>query len=521
MNESHAARNFNPGAAPDTNFLDRRVALSTGLSLLVAAAVLLPLLGHKALADWDEGIYAGIAKNLALRPTLTLYWNFQPWFEKPPLYMWLTAACFRLFAVNEFWARAVAALSGVAIVGIIHGLIARVRGVAAAWVSTVVLLTTLGFVRACHLGEVDTLLTLGCCLALWGVARVRGSIVDGCAARGWFLFWLGFAVAAMTKGAAAVVIPLTVVVLLVWERWPLRVFGRRFWCGLLLFLVLVLPWHVAMYHEYGAAFLREYLGEQAIARATTQLEQHNNPPWFFLEMLLGFASPWVFVFLATAWSGRRRREWREFTVFALVVFALFTVSQTRLPRYIVPMYPAMALVAADGIWLWVSGSSKKAWRSWLVVGVAAVASFALAAVLTRGLRERLTSRSTTSVVVHADKSFLPLLRAEAGEPVADPILLCDDSGRMELPAALFYTGRRMQQVWLLQKPDESGRVRRYFDPRPLGEFVKENPTSQTRDVGHPHLLLIRKELLAELPASMRFTELTADGDLVIGTVVRR
>jgi 4-amino-4-deoxy-L-arabinose transferase-like glycosyltransferase len=507
MNESHAA----PRSDPDTNFLNRRAGLSTGVALLVAAAVLLPLLGHKALADWDEGIYAGIAKNLALKPSLTLYWNFQPWFEKPPLYMWLTAACFRIFAVNEFWARAVAALSGVAITGIIHGLMARVRGLAAAWVSTVVLLTTLGFVRACHLGEVDTLLTLGCCLALWGVARVRASMADGREARGWFLFWFGFAVAVMTKGAAAVVIPLTVVVLLVWERWPLRAFGRRFWLGLLLFLALVLPWHVAMYHEYGTAFLREYLGEQTIARATTQLERHNNPPWFFAEMLLGFASPCVFVFLAAAWGGRRRREWREFTAFALVVFAVFTVSQTRLPRYIVPMYPAMALVAADGIFLWVTGSSKKVWRSWLVVSLAAVASFALAVVLTKGLRERLTSRSTTSGVMHADRGFLPLLRISSGEPVADPILLCDDSGRMELPAALFYTGRRVQQVWLLKKPDQSGRVRRYFDPQPLGDFVGATP----------RLLMIRQELASSLPASMRFTELRADGDLVIGTVISR
>jgi hypothetical protein len=196
------------------------------------------------------------------------------------------------------------------------------------------------------------------------------------------------------------------------------------------------------------------------------------------------------------------------------------------------MYPAIALVAADGIDRWMSSASEaktRLWRSWWVVALAAVASCALAAVLTRGMRERLTSRSTTSGIAHADKNFLPLLRAEKDEPVSDPVLLCDDSGQMELPAALFYTGRHLQQVWLLQMPDESGRVPRYFHPLPLKEFVDGSPTSQGRDpstnsgraAGHPRLLIIRKESAAELPPTMRFEKLREAGDLEIGLVSLR
>jgi 4-amino-4-deoxy-L-arabinose transferase-like glycosyltransferase len=501
-----------PQPAAETKRPNRRVAISVGFSLLAAAATLLPLLGHKPLADWDEAIYAEIAKELLRHRTLALSWNFQPWFEKPPLYMWLTAVCFRLFSVNEFWARAVSAFSGIALTGLIHGLLARARGLAAAWTSTVILLTTLGFVRACHLGEVDTLLALGCYLSLWGVGRIRSS--GG--GEGWYLFWFGFAIAAMTKGAAAVVIPLTVVVVMVWERWwerwPRRNFNRRCWLGLLLFLALVLPWHVAMHHEYGVRFIREYLGEQTLARATSQLERHNNPPWFFVEVLLAFAFPWILFFPFAAWSGLRRKELREFSVFALVVFALFTTSQTRLPRYIVPMYPAIALVTADGLSRWISTApAGRRARVWWGVGIAAAASFALAAVLTRGLRERVTATSTTAGVVHADRNFLPLLRAVADRDVAAPILLCDDSGRMELPAALFYTGKRVQQVWLLQKPDETGRAPRYFDPQPLADFVD----------AQPRLLLIRKDLAAALPPTMKFEKLREAGDLEIGTITAR
>ena len=503
----------------------RKFRLSTALSLVVATAALLPLLGHKPLADWDEAIYAEIARELLGHSKATLMWHFQPWFEKPPLYMWLTAACFSIFHVNEFWARAVAAFSGIGLVGIVHGLLACHRGLAAAWTSTIILLTTLGFLRACHLGEVDTLLTLGCYLALWGFMRIR----EGAGSAGWYRFWIGFAIAVMTKGAAAVVIPLTVFVLLVWERWPRRLFGLHFLLGALLFLALVLPWHILMYREYGMMFLREYLGEQTLARATMQLELHNNPPWFFVEVLLGFASPWIFVFPFAAWSSLRGNgsrpaqleavssefssDLRPITVFALVVFALFTASQTRLPRYIVPMYPAIALVTADGITRWISAASisKGQQRRWRIAGIAAAVSFALAVVVTRGLRERVTSQSTTSAVVHEDRSFLPLLRSETDLSVASPVLLCQDGGEMQLPAALFYLRKPVQQVWINKPPDNSGRAPRYYHPRPLAEVVTVQP----------HLLLIPKNLAAELPPGLKFVVLREAGDLEIGTITTR
>jgi 4-amino-4-deoxy-L-arabinose transferase-like glycosyltransferase len=480
--------------------------------MLLAAATLLPLLGHKPLADWDEAIYAEIARELLGHRTLALAWHFQPWFEKPPLYMWLTAAFFRLFSVNEFWARAVAAFSGIALTGLIHGLLARVRGLAAAWASTAILLTTLGFIRACHLGEVDTLLTLGCYLSLWGIVRIREGLSQGGEVRGWYLCWFGLALAVMTKGAAAVVVPLTVIVLAIWERWPRRIFGRQFLLGLLLFLALVLPWHVAMYREFGMAFFREYLGQQTLARATTKLELHNNPPWFFLEVLVAFASPWVFVFPAAAWNSLWRKELREFSVFALVVFALFTVSQTRLPRYVVPMYPAIALVAADGLSRWLSvARSASRLRSWWAVGLAAAASFALAAFLTRGLRVRVTAESTTSAVTHVDSNLIPLLRSEAAQQIAEPILLCQDQGWIELPSALFYAGKKVQQVWLLREPDTTGRAPRYVDPKPLAGFVDKQP----------RLLLIPRNLEADLPPAMNFVKLRSAGDLEIGTITAR
>ena len=58
--------------------------ISLLLATLIACAVLLPLLGHKALADWDEGIYAEVSREFLGGSWIVPHWHFQPWFEKPP-----------------------------------------------------------------------------------------------------------------------------------------------------------------------------------------------------------------------------------------------------------------------------------------------------------------------------------------------------------------------------------------------------------------------------------------------------
>ena len=91
--------------------------------LLVGVSVeLLWKLGSGSLADWDEAIYAEIAwEILQDGDWLTLHWGYEPWFEKPPLLMWITASFYQIFGTNEFWARAASAVSGIALILITYG----------------------------------------------------------------------------------------------------------------------------------------------------------------------------------------------------------------------------------------------------------------------------------------------------------------------------------------------------------------------------------------------------------------
>ncbi len=155
-----------------------------------------------------------------------------------------------------------------------------------AWLSTLILLSTFGFLRVCRVGETDVLLSLGCCIALIGLTRLDERPEDRTS--GWYLFWAGFAIALMTKGAASVVIPLTALSFAAMQRWRLDRFGRRFWLGLLLFALLVLPWHLEMVHLFGRRFLDEYLGLHVLSRATSQIEGHTSPWVVLLPGSAGF-----------------------------------------------------------------------------------------------------------------------------------------------------------------------------------------------------------------------------------------
>lgn len=480
-----------------------RISLLAAVAL--ASAILLPLLGHKMLADWDEGIYAEVSREFLGRSWLIPHWHFHPWFEKPPLGLWLTAILFRIFGVSEFWARAGSALASVGIVGLIHAFALRVRGILAAWIATVVLLSSFGFLRAARMGELDALLTLGCIIALWGLHAVAEGRPTG-----WYGFWIGFAIAVMTKGAASVTLPLTLIVLLAWSRSGWRNLGLPLLGGLCVFALLVLPWHLYMLHVFGRTFLDEYLGLHVITRATTQMEGHTSPWWFYGKVLLAYTSPWWLLFpFALRWQAQRR-ELREWLIFALVVLGFFTAMATRSPKYIFPAYPALALLTGDWIAAELEHRSRKfIWTAVLV----ALAAYAAAAAATKSVRQSLTTtRSASGTVLRAGREpetlLLAALRSPVARDVSGPILLWQEDTVAQLPSLLFAVRRPLQQVYLEHFPDTLNQARRYADPEPLGNFVSHTPA----------LILLEKSLAGEIPPDMQFAPLAVGQTLEAGTI---
>jgi 4-amino-4-deoxy-L-arabinose transferase-like glycosyltransferase len=485
---------------------------STLLATLLACIVLLPLLGHKPLTNWDEGIYAEISREMLSLGILVPHWNYQPWFEKPPLMLWITAAFFKIFGIHEFWARAGSALSGVCIVALLHGWLARRKDTLAAWLSTFILLGTFGFLHVCRVGEMDVLLSLGCCTALCGLTAIQDRRLSG-----WYLFWTGLAIALMTKGAASLVLAIAALLFAALEHWNSTRLSRSFWLGLLLFLFVVLPWHLYMFHRFGSSFLTEYLGFHVLSRATHQIEEHNTHWWYYLWVLLISAAPFVLLYPFAILDSFRRKELRAWAIFVLVVVGFFSVVQTRLPHYIAPAYPALAVLTS----VFLAGKLRELQQRrrqsptsfWATVSILVVPICIASAFLTSGPRRKLHEAKVSTDVVSAEKESIQLLRDvfSRPQPVQGPLLVWWEGNARSIATSVFYARRAVQQVQLQPLPVGPATDKYLFQPEMLGDAVASGP----------RIILLDKYLVQQIPVDFSYRQIASGRFMEVGLISRQ
>ena len=358
------------------------------LIVALAAAAIGWRLGARSLEDWDEAIYAQIAKEIVgSGDWLTLHWGYEPFFEKPPFLMWSTATLFSLFGVSELSARAASALSGVGVVVLVYAIGRRTYDRTTAFVAGVVLLTTHGFLTYARVGMTDAMLTFFIYLAIYAYMRVREGET-----RWWLAVGAATGLAVLTKSAAGVVAPGAVAVAALLDgelRSALR--SRAFWGGIAIAIALVVPWHLAMYLMYGRRFLDVYFGLHLRKRTATALDGHTGDRWYYVRAVYDYSAPWFYVLpFATAMAVREamggRRGPRLLLVVVGTALALYTAVHTKLAWYAVPMYPAASLLVAHVV--------VEAWRARLgaagggagvAVGPTETQAFALASLAVAGL----------------------------------------------------------------------------------------------------------------------------------------
>ncbi len=331
-----------------------RLALTTESILFISLTLLAFCLffwrlGRGTLLDWDEAIYAQIAKEIVHGGDwLTLHYGYKPWFEKPPLLMWLTAVLFKLFSINELWSRAVSAASGAALIGVTFLLGKRVRNELVGVASAIVLLTSLQFVRQARFGTMDVLLTLFVSLALYGY---WASLEDS--PNYWYLVCASCALAVMAKGAAGLLAPGLVGLLALLDgRLRTLTKQRSFWGGIAVAIAIVAPWHVFMLLHNGRKFVDSYFLAQVLHRATTVLEDHAHDRWYYVGVLREGFYPWFYlapmaIVLAFRQALDGNRRIRALLLLIVVVFGGYTVVRTGLPWYILPVYPALAILVGE------------------------------------------------------------------------------------------------------------------------------------------------------------------------------
>ncbi|EAW37656.1 glycosyltransferase family 39 protein [Lyngbya sp. PCC 8106] len=323
--------------------------------LFIAALLLFGLnLGGVALRDWDEGTVAQVAREIAqgdlhwLYPTL----HGSPYFNKPPLVHNLMAIVYHFAGIHEWTARFPSALLTAASVPLLYVVgLELFRQRTAAVCSALVYLTLLPVVRHGRLAMLDgtvlflLIMMFGCVLR--SRRDLRYALGSG----------LAFGLLCLTKGIfLALLLGAIALIFLAWDT-PRLLQCKYLWLGLLLGLFPVAIWYSAQWLKYDQEFFQINLGSQSWRRIWESVENNQGAPWYYLLEILKYAWPWQLFWipgLIFTWKNRNFSWAKLILVWTGVYFVSISLMTTKLPWYILPIYPALALA--------VGGYFAQVWR---------------------------------------------------------------------------------------------------------------------------------------------------------------
>jgi 4-amino-4-deoxy-L-arabinose transferase-like glycosyltransferase len=296
--------------------------------------------------------------------TITPILYGKPWLEKPALYYWRTMSFYKEAGVSDWSARLSSASGALALV----------------------ILAFLHLKRFRPGGHLDAALIMVSCIAI--VAFARGASTDMQLAApfcigmlGWYAwyetgkkFWLFDlyffgAAATLAKGPIAPFMALGIILLFLGLRKEWTALRRTIWIpGILLYLVMVLPWYIAVQRR-NPTFVREFFLEHNIERLTTNRYQHHQPFYFYIIVLILALMPWTALAMRSLVDGLQTSiaEWKtrfkpqryighvragdafpEFLVlWTLFPIVFFTFGDSKLPGYILPAIPPLAILTGD------------------------------------------------------------------------------------------------------------------------------------------------------------------------------
>ncbi|MSP39094.1 MAG: glycosyltransferase family 39 protein [Deltaproteobacteria bacterium] len=352
---------------------DRFDRLASWLPWIVFACAIFILffqLGAAPLFEPDEGRNSEKAREiLVLQDWVTPHDNFHPVLDKPIFFYWLIALSLKLLGISEWAARLPSALAALGCVGLVYFFARDHWGRWPALWSALILLTSAEFFILARIVIFDMPLTFFLTLALCAfydaghcenLQRRRGMCL---------LLYSALGAATLIKGLIGIVVPGMVIFayLLLTRQWAML---RRIYLlpGVLLFLLLVLPWYL----EVGArhdGYLRYYFWDEHFGRFASDEFDRSQPWYYFIVVGLVGLFPWTLL-LPTLLAGWRRKALDDKTLFVVLWAALpllfFSLSRSKLPHYILPIFPALSLLIAVPLVNLCRESPKKAQRALLL-----------------------------------------------------------------------------------------------------------------------------------------------------------
>lgn len=322
------------------------------------------------LMDADETRYVSMARDMFQnKEYLTLYLNGEYFFEKPPLFFWIENLSFLIFGkVNEFTARFPVAFLGTSICFLVYFMGKKIVSRSYGIISAIILATSIEFSMLSKLAMLDIVVSAFIALSLcFGIAiyfcrESRKKYY-------WWLFYIFSALAVMAKGIPGFVIPFG-------SMFFIAIYAKKFKelfkpiyiiPGIIFFLLITLPWHLIMFKMHNPLFWDEYIIKHHLSRFLGSEEIDRAQPFYFylITLLWGFC-PWI-ISCATVWSSKikiffttlsledtKHRFLAYNAIIVLFTLIFFSISETKLITYILPLYPALASLGGYVWWNYIT-----------------------------------------------------------------------------------------------------------------------------------------------------------------------
>ncbi|MBD2777279.1 ArnT family glycosyltransferase [Iningainema tapete] len=326
--------------------VDQRVDQLWMIVLLLAAVLMFTInLGGLPLRDWDEGTVAQVAREIWQAPLGSLHWLYptlggEPYHNKPPLMHLLIAWAYSLGGMNEWTTRISGALLTAFSVPLLYCIgreIFRQRW--ASVYSALIYLTMLPVVRHGRLAMLDGAAVFFLLVMLLCVLRSRRDL-RYCLGIG-----IAFGLICLTKGILGILFGAIAIIFLFWDT-PRLLTSRYMWIAILIGCIPVALWFSAQWIEYGDNFTSTGLVDQSISRVWKPVEGNAGKPWYYILEILKYTWPWLLFLphsLRLAWENRNLSWAKLVLVWSAVYLVSISLMGTKLPWYVFPIYPSLAL----------------------------------------------------------------------------------------------------------------------------------------------------------------------------------
>jgi 4-amino-4-deoxy-L-arabinose transferase-like glycosyltransferase len=366
--------------------------------LAVGLLVLTIQLGNTHLWDQDEGFYAATAAEMiAANDWITPTFNGKLFAHKPPMMFWGMMLGYECFGLNELGARFASSIFGVLTMLTTYAIARKLFDAWTGLFAGLAIGSCIMFTMVARSATADAHLTFFVLLALYlwvneyvatpGVTR--NERLGGMRWRAWIAAYAVMGLGVLTKGPIGFLFPMAIIGLFLlteqmdahlsdvacgtkgWKGWLSRLYAytpvpflQTVWkmrpmTAFITILAVSAPWYALVQWQTEGAFLREFIGVHHLGRFSGAMDNHSGPIYYYvLACLVGmypwsaFAIPALHSWWRASQSLEQTRSIRFVSCWALVYIAIFSMASTKLPNYVLPAYPALAILIGRYFAVW-------------------------------------------------------------------------------------------------------------------------------------------------------------------------